>query len=105
MERHMDENRIVGTARSVAGKAQETFGRAVGDAQTQAEGMANRVGGAAQNLYGQARDSASEVAETALDAGSSFERVLRSTIEKQPYTAAFIALGIGWLLGRSRHPF
>jgi hypothetical protein len=63
------------------------------------------VSGAAQNVYGQARDGASEIADTALDAGSSFERLLRTTIEKQPYTAALVALGIGWLLGRTRHPF
>ena len=30
----MDENRIAGTARNVAGKAQEGLGRVVGDAKT-----------------------------------------------------------------------
>jgi ElaB/YqjD/DUF883 family membrane-anchored ribosome-binding protein len=29
---------------------------------------------------------------------------LRDTIETQPYTAVFVALGIGWLLGRMHRP-
>jgi hypothetical protein len=39
------------------------------------------------------------VADAARETGSSFERVLRTTIEQQPYTAVAIALGISWLLG------
>jgi uncharacterized protein YjbJ (UPF0337 family) len=101
----MDENRIAGTARNLGGKAEEAFGQATGDASTQAEGAVNQVRGAAQDLYGRARDSASDVASAARDAGSSFERTLRNTIEQQPYTAVAIALGIGWLLGRSHRPF
>ena len=42
----MDENRIAGTAKNIAGKAQESFGRVVGDAKTQVEGIANQVAGA-----------------------------------------------------------
>jgi ElaB/YqjD/DUF883 family membrane-anchored ribosome-binding protein len=40
------------------------------------------------------------MAGAARDTGASFERLLRNTIEEQPYTAVAIALGIGWLLGR-----
>jgi uncharacterized protein YjbJ (UPF0337 family) len=104
----MDEDRIEGTARNLGGKLQEGFGRMAGDAKTQAEGMVNQVRGTAQDLYGQARDNASQVAdETAARArrtASSFENALRNTIETQPYTAVFIALGIGWLLGRTHRP-
>jgi uncharacterized protein YjbJ (UPF0337 family) len=104
----MDENRIEGTARNLGGKVQEGFGRMAGDAKTQAEGMVNQVRGTAQDLYGQARDSAAQIAdETAARArrtASSFENALRNTIETQPYTAVFIALGIGWLLGRTHRP-
>jgi uncharacterized protein YjbJ (UPF0337 family) len=105
----MDENRIEGTARNIGGKAQEGFGRAVGDAKTQAEGVANQIKGSAQDLYGQTRDSGSRLADDAALAGrraaSSFENALRDTIENQPYTAVFVALGIGWLLGRTHRPF
>jgi uncharacterized protein YjbJ (UPF0337 family) len=105
----MDENRVAGTARSIGGKAQEGLGRVVGDAKTQAEGVANQIRGTAQDLYGQARDSASQFADDAAVAGrraaSSFESTLRDAIESQPYTAVFIALGIGWLLGRTHRPW
>jgi hypothetical protein len=83
--------------------------RALSDVRKQAEGVAKDVKGAARDVYGQARESAAEVAESATDAltktTSSFERVLRKTIEEQPYTALLIGIGIGWLLGRSHRPF
>ena len=50
-----------------------------------------------QDLHGQAVDSASRTA-------GSFERALRNTIEKQPYTAVAIALGLAWLFGRTHRP-
>jgi uncharacterized protein YjbJ (UPF0337 family) len=104
----MDENRIAGTARNLGGKAQEGFGRVVGDAKTQVEGIANQVTGTAQDLYGKARDSASQIADDGMAAArktaSSLESTLRDTIETQPYTAVFVALGIGWLLGRMHRP-
>jgi uncharacterized protein YjbJ (UPF0337 family) len=107
----MDENRVAGTARNIGGKAQESVGRAFGDTKTQAEGVVNQVKGAAQDLYGQARDSASQIADAASDtvtsarkSASSLESALRNTIETQPYTAVFMALGVGWLLGRMHRP-
>jgi uncharacterized protein YjbJ (UPF0337 family) len=96
-ESAMDENRVEGTARNLGGKVQEGLGRVTGNARTEAEGLANQAAGAAQDLYGQAADTARETA-------SSFERVLRRTIETQPYTSALVALGIGWLLGRMHRP-
>jgi ElaB/YqjD/DUF883 family membrane-anchored ribosome-binding protein len=80
------------------------FDRAFGDAKRQAGNVAGAVSDAAQDVYGQARDSAADVAGTANEAArnamGSFEKAIRNTIETQPYTAAAIALGIGWLLGR-----
>jgi hypothetical protein len=35
---------------------------------------------------------------------SSFEDMVRHTIENRPYTAVAIALGIGWLFGRTHRP-
>jgi ElaB/YqjD/DUF883 family membrane-anchored ribosome-binding protein len=84
------------------------FNRAFGDAKRQASGVADAVTDAAQDVYGQARDSASDVVDTARTAArktaGSFERALRSTIENQPYTAVIIALGLGWLFGRTHRP-
>ena len=85
--------------------ANTDFSRAFGDAKKHASGVA---GDAAQDLYDQARDSASDLAGSAQRAArqtaGSFERALRNTIENQPYTAAVIALGLGWLLGRMHRP-
>jgi ElaB/YqjD/DUF883 family membrane-anchored ribosome-binding protein len=44
------------------------------------------------------------MADTARQAGSSFEGLLRNTIEQQPYTAVVVALAVGWVLGRSHRP-
>jgi uncharacterized protein YjbJ (UPF0337 family) len=101
----MDENRVSGTAKNIGGKVEEGFGHVTGDPRTQAEGIARQVNGAAQDLYGQARDAASDAASAARDTASSFEKTLRNTIETQPYTAAVVALGLGWLIGRMHRPF
>jgi uncharacterized protein YjbJ (UPF0337 family) len=96
----MDENRIAGTARSFGGKAEEGVARVMGDAKTQVRGMADQAAGAAQDLYGQARDTAADAAVAARDSAASLEKWLRRTIETQPFTAAIVAMGLGWLLGR-----
>ena len=107
----MDENRAAGTAKNIGGKAQEGVGRIVVDPKIEAQGVVNQVKGAAQDLYGQARESASQIADAASGtaaaarkSASSFESALRNMIETQPYTAASIALGLGWLLGRMHRP-
>jgi uncharacterized protein YjbJ (UPF0337 family) len=93
----MDENRIAGSARNLGGKVEEGVGRATGDVRTQVEGRLDQAAGAAQDLYGQTSDAARETAVT-------LDKWLRNTIETQPYMAAFVALGIGWLLGRMHRP-
>ena len=93
----MDENRLYGTARNVGGKVEEGVGRATGDVKTQLQGKLDQAAGAAQDLYGQAADAA-------IDTVTTFDKWLRTTIETQPYTTAIVALGIGWLLGRTHRP-
>jgi uncharacterized protein YjbJ (UPF0337 family) len=100
----MDENRITGTARNLGGKVEEGVGRVTGDAKAQVRGMADQAAGAAQDLYGQARDTAADAAVAARDSAASLEKWLRRTIETQPYTAAIVAMGLGWLLGRMHRP-
>jgi uncharacterized protein YjbJ (UPF0337 family) len=100
----MDENRVAGTARNIGGKVEEGVGRITGDTKAQIRGIADQAAGAAQDLYGQARDTAADAAVAARDSASSMEKWLRNTIETQPYTAAMVALGIGWLLGRMHRP-
>ena len=93
----MDEDRISGTARNLGGKVEEGVGRATGDAKTQIQGKLDQAAGTAQDLYGQAADAA-------IDTVTTFDKWLRTTIETQPYTTAIVALGIGWLLGRTHRP-
>jgi uncharacterized protein YjbJ (UPF0337 family) len=93
----MDENRAEGTVRKVAGKVQEGVGRVTGDAKMQIEGTANESDGSAQDLYGQVQENASELVRSVGDVVGKF-------IKEQPYTAVAIALGIGWLLGRTHRP-
>jgi len=68
-------------------KNQGNFDQAVRDAQRQASHVANEASRAARRTAG------------------SFENALRQLIEDQPYTAVGVALAVGWLLGRTRHPF
>jgi uncharacterized protein YjbJ (UPF0337 family) len=96
----MNEDRVVGNAKNVAGKVQEGFGRAVGDAKTEAEGLVNQAAGAAQNVYGQAKDAATDAAAAVRRGASDTEDYIRHLIEERPYTTAMVALGIGWLIGR-----
>ena len=93
----MDENRVSGTARNIGGKIEEGAGKLVGDTKTQFQGKIDQVSGAAQDMYGQATDTARQTA-------TGLEKWLRTMIETQPYTAAAVALGIGWLLGRMHRP-
>lgn len=96
----MNEDRVIGTAKNLAGQAQEGFGRATGDTATQAEGMINQAAGAVQDLYGQARDTAADAAVAMRRSASGAGDVVRDFIEEQPYTTAFIALCIGLIIGR-----
>ena len=96
----MNEDRVIGTARNLGGKAQEGLGRITGDTKTQVEGVINQATGAAQDLYGQAKDSASDAAKAVRRGAVDAEDFVRHTIEKRPYTTAFVALCVGWLIGR-----
>ena len=100
----MDEHRMSGAVKNLGGKVEEGFGRMTGDTRTQIQGVVDQAQGTAENLYGQAKDAASNAAEGIRKTASSFEDVVRHMIEDRPYTAAAIALGLGWLLGRTHRP-
>jgi uncharacterized protein YjbJ (UPF0337 family) len=89
----MDEHRVAGTAKNIGGKVEEGLGRLAGDMKAQVQGQAKQVQGAAEDLYGQAKDTAGELTD-----------IVRNTIETRPYTAVAVALGLGWLLGRTHRP-
>jgi ElaB/YqjD/DUF883 family membrane-anchored ribosome-binding protein len=74
------------------------FNHAMRDAKKQAEGVANEASDAAFQVGDAATNAARKTA-------SSFGKALRDTVENQPYTAVAIALGLGWLFGRTHRPF
>jgi hypothetical protein len=69
-------------------RTSETFGA------KPTEGEASRVGG-----------SSGRSMEKRWKTADSLDDTVRRYIETKPYTTALIALGIGWLMGRSHHPF
>jgi uncharacterized protein YjbJ (UPF0337 family) len=96
----MNEDRVIGNAKNVGGRVEEGLGRATGDVKSQLQGKAKQVEGAAQDVYGQVKESASDAVEAIRESASGAEDFLRTTIEERPYTAAAVALGIGYLIGR-----
>ena len=63
----MDKDRIAGSAKDWAGKAEGAIGDITGDADTQASGRVREAAGKVQNLYGQAKDAALDAADSASD--------------------------------------
>jgi ElaB/YqjD/DUF883 family membrane-anchored ribosome-binding protein len=92
-----------------ARSASSDFNQGFDEVKRQASDLAGEASDAARDVYGHARERASDLAdsanEAAQQAAGSLERALRNTIETQPYTAVAIALGLGWLLGRTHRPF
>jgi len=70
--------KLEGMARDMGGRVQETVGDAIGDTKMQAQGLYNQTAGQAQE----------QVAR------------LSEVIRDQPLTAALVALGLGYILGR-----
>ena len=57
----MDKDRIVGSAKVVAGKAKAAIGSVIGDAKLEAEGKVEQVEGRVQNAVGSANDTVKDV--------------------------------------------
>ena len=96
----MNEDRLVGNAKNLGGRMEEGFGRATGDVKAQVEGKAEQAEDAVQDAYGQVKETASDAVEAIRESASGAQDFLRTTIEERPYTAAAVALGIGYLIGR-----
>ncbi|GMP08377.1 MULTISPECIES: CsbD family protein [Bradyrhizobium] len=105
----MDTDRIVGSAKEYAGRAEGAIGDVAGDAKTQASGKAREAAGTVQNLYGQAKDAVREAGETAADyakdaydhSGETFRdgtQALSKKVQDNPLGALMVAGGIGFAL-------
>jgi uncharacterized protein YjbJ (UPF0337 family) len=96
----MNQDTVVGSAKSLGGKVQQGVGRITDDVKTQAEGVVNQAAGAAQELYGQAKEGAQDAAKAVQQGAADMEDYIRQAVEKRPYTTAFVALCVGLVLGR-----
>ena len=105
----MDKDRIVGSTKEFAGRAEGAVGDLAGDAQTQASGKAREAAGTVQNLYGQAKDAASDVADAAVNyardaydnSGDTFRdgsKAVAKSVRDNPLGSLLIAGGIGFAL-------
>jgi uncharacterized protein YjbJ (UPF0337 family) len=105
----MDTDRITGSAKEYAGRAESAIGEVAGDAQTQASGKAREAAGTMQNLYGQAKDAARGAADTAAGyakdaydaSGDTFRdgsQAIAKKVQDNPIGALLLAGGIGFAL-------
>ncbi|MBR0785993.1 CsbD family protein [Bradyrhizobium iriomotense] len=101
----MDTDRIVGSAKEFAGRAEGAVGDLAGDAQTQASGKVREAAGTVQNLYGHAKDAADIATSYAKDAyensGDTFRdgtQALSKKVRDNPLGALLVAGGIGFAL-------
>jgi uncharacterized protein YjbJ (UPF0337 family) len=105
----MDTDRIVGSAKEYAGRAEGAIGDVTGDAKTQASGKAREAAGTVQNLYGQAKDAVRDAGEAAAgyakdayeNSGDTFRdgsQALSKKVRDNPLGALLVAGGIGFAL-------
>ena len=109
----MDKDRIAGSAKEWAGKAEGAVGDIAADTDTQAAGRVREAAGKVQNLYGQAKDAARDATDTATDfarkavAGEGQE-ALAKMVQDNPLgsqlTAGVIGFGLALLLRRPAPP-
>ncbi len=57
----MDKDRIIGSAKQVAGAVEEAAGKALGDGKAEAEGKALKTEGKVQNAVGGAKDTIRDI--------------------------------------------
>jgi uncharacterized protein YjbJ (UPF0337 family) len=100
----MDKDRVVGSAKDFAGKAESAIGDAAGDTDTQTSGRIREAAGKVQDLYGQAKDVARDATDTAtgyaqsaID-GSEGAETIAKMVRDSPIQSLFVAGGIGFML-------
>lgn len=95
----MDTDRIVGSAKSMAGKVEKAVGDAFDDKQTRAEGAATQAEGTLQNAFGQVKDAARETADKASGLASDAYEQGAELVTERPGSALLVAGLIGFALG------
>ena len=77
----MEDNRVIGVAKRVAGRVESTAGALRGDTRAELRGKVRELRGAVQQHYGEATDSA------------------RDLIGSQSVAALLVAGAVGFVLG------
>jgi uncharacterized protein YjbJ (UPF0337 family) len=101
----MDKDRIAGSAKDWAGKAESAVGDIAGDADSQAAGRIREAAGKVQNMYGQAKDAARDAAGDAIDyaKGPGSDAVAKA-VRDNPLGSLLIAAGVGFTLALMMRP-
>ena len=63
----MDNDRVEGKAKDIAGRAERQVGEWTGDDKTQAEGAKNQAEGKAQNAWGKVKDAGRDAVDDLKD--------------------------------------
>ena len=101
----MDKDRIAGSARDMAGKAESAVGDIVGDADTSAAGRVREAAGKVQNLYGQAKDATREAAADAIDyARGPGSDAVAKMVRDNPIGSLLMAAAAGFALAVMMRP-
>jgi uncharacterized protein YjbJ (UPF0337 family) len=99
LEDMMDTDRIVGSAKSMAGKVEKAAGDTLNDTQAQAEGAATEAEGMLQSTYGQVKDVARDAADKATSLASDAYDQGSELVAERPGSALLVAGLIGFALG------
>ncbi|QPF84165.1 CsbD family protein [Bradyrhizobium genosp. L] len=105
----MDKDRIFGSAKEFAGKAEGAVGDVTGDAETEASGRVREAAGRVQDIYGQAKDAARDAADSAVNYAKdaydnrgetvrSGQKAVANAVQDNPLGSLLIAGGIGFAL-------
>lgn len=88
----MNEDKISGEGRDIAGKVKETAGDLTGDPALQSEGITDQLSGKMQKVVGAARDALTTDGETMIEKARRFAR-------ERPFAVATLAgvLGLAFL--------
>jgi uncharacterized protein YjbJ (UPF0337 family) len=70
----MNEDKLAGEGRDIAGKVKETVGDVTGDQRLVGEGLADQISGKAQKVVGVVRDAIATDGEPLLDKARQFAR-------------------------------
>ena len=101
----MDQDRIVGSAKNIAGKVEGRVGDVAGDAKSEAAGRIREAAGSVQNIYGQAKDAARDATDYAKQAYDNSGDTLRDgsqalaqKVQENPLGSLMIAGAVGFAM-------